>query len=130
MKIGIGIFLIFATLSLSHLCFANSITGLEMQHHCAKLTSDAPIERGSAFDAGLCGGFIDGVMDGMYYMAVNKAKTFTDVKMPFCLPSDVSNEQIVKVYMKFLNDHPENLNDPATVLLVRALTAAFPCKIN
>ncbi|MGO9640246.1 MAG: Rap1a/Tai family immunity protein [Candidatus Acidiferrales bacterium] len=33
----------------------------------------------------------------------------------------------MQVFVKFLDDHPEELNRPAALLLAEALHEAFPC---
>ena len=45
----------------------------------------------------------------------------------YCLPEDVTNGDILEVFNKYLNYHPEELNKPAAFLLVEALAKAFAC---
>jgi hypothetical protein len=40
----------------------------------------------------------------------------------------VTNDQVVKVFVKYLDDHPEELHRVAALLLSEALHSAFPCK--
>lgn len=46
----------------------------------------------------------------------------------FCAgPSDPTQGEIVSAVSKYLKDHPERWNEPAVVLIVDALKAAYPC---
>jgi hypothetical protein len=45
----------------------------------------------------------------------------------FCPPSAVTYGQMVRITTKFLNNHPEKLNQPGVVLVISALSKAFPC---
>jgi len=48
--------------------------------------------------------------------------------LSFCLPDQVTNDQIIKIFVKYLDDHPEELHQPASLLLVTSMRKAFPCK--
>ena len=39
-----------------------------------------------------------------------------------------SNDQAIKVVLKYLDENPARLNVPASMLVVKALTEAFPYK--
>jgi hypothetical protein len=45
-----------------------------------------------------------------------------------CIPSEATNSQLLKVFMKFLDEHPELLHQPTTVLFVHSMQQAFACK--
>ena len=49
-------------------------------------------------------------------------------KVLYCKPRAVSNDQVEKVIYQYLNNHPEKLNEPASLLILFALKEAFPCK--
>lgn len=61
-------------------------------------------------------GYLDGIADA----AVGLGYT--------CYPTGVTQEQIREVVMKYLREHPDRLNDPAPLLVLNGLIAAFPCK--
>lgn len=44
-----------------------------------------------------------------------------------CPGKGVTNEQIVDVVVKWLNDHPENRELPAPYIIMESLKKAFPC---
>jgi len=46
----------------------------------------------------------------------------------FCLPKEVTNGQIARIFTKFLEDHSEKLHFSASLLFIEALRNAFPCK--
>ncbi len=49
--------------------------------------------------------------------------------MVFCVPEGkVTRLQKIRVVVKYLEDHPEKLHEPPSVLITRALNEAFPCK--
>lgn len=46
----------------------------------------------------------------------------------FCLPSGVTTNQATMVIVKYLKEHPENLHNSASTLILLALQKNFPCK--
>jgi len=68
-----------------------------------------------------CDAFIVGVRDGVVLaIALRDAKPILDI------PNDVKQEQMRAVVMKYLKDHPEELHKPAGMLVIFALSQAFP----
>jgi hypothetical protein len=45
-----------------------------------------------------------------------------------CPGKGVTNEQIVDVVVKWLDDHPENRELPAPYIIMDSLTKSFPCR--
>ena len=45
-----------------------------------------------------------------------------------CSPPDVSNEQTVRVVMKYIDERPQRHHEPFRKLALEALQANFPCK--
>lgn len=91
--------------------------GEEIQKECEK-----PDAVPSAFSNGFCAGFVTGVVEAQ---TMWERRT---LKHPsFCLPEKSTNGQILKVFTKYLDDHPEELHQPAALLLVTSLRHAFPC---
>jgi hypothetical protein len=45
----------------------------------------------------------------------------------FCIPMGATAGQLVAVTRKYLREYPERWNEPASQLVIAALTAAFPC---
>lgn len=67
--------------------------------------------KSGSFDAGYCVGFITGV----------------DSEVENCEGENVTKGQVIKVVVKYLDDHPEELDQRASDLVRRALLKAFPC---
>ena len=44
-----------------------------------------------------------------------------------CLPKGVTTEQGLKVLVKYMEDHPEELHDRTAELAFRAFVKAWPC---
>jgi hypothetical protein len=45
----------------------------------------------------------------------------------FCIPYGVQNEQLARIYVKYLEQHPEQLHLNASSLLMECFKNAFPC---
>lgn len=78
--------------------------------------------------AGICLGTIRGIIDAGAIFdshAVQDGKPATNV---FCVPESVSTDQGVRAVIKYLEEHPEDLDQRGTTLTVLALKQAFPCK--
>lgn len=45
-----------------------------------------------------------------------------------CTPSKVNGRQIIAIVGKYIDNHPEKWNQPASYLVVPPLLNAFPCK--
>jgi hypothetical protein len=72
--------------------------------------------------AGFCVGFINGVWStSEVYRAVFKGPRL------FCLPTGIDDIQLVKVVVKYLGNHSEQLHYEASSQVLAALKDAFPC---
>jgi hypothetical protein len=50
------------------------------------------------------------------------------IKSPYCLPSNGwSNEQAIRIFVKYANDHPEVINLAAEYVFILALKTSYPC---
>lgn len=73
---------------------------------------------------GQCIGLVEGVRNTLIY--VNNEFS-PDVKI--CWPEKgISNGQAIRILVKYLNDHPANLNMEQTFLTIVAFKDAYPCK--
>jgi len=73
---------------------------------------------------GLCMGFVLGVRDTPRALWSG----YSLAKRIFCLPEGVAPQQEVRVVVKYLEDNPAKLHESAAVLVMGALSGAFPCK--
>ena len=44
-----------------------------------------------------------------------------------CIPESVSNGQVIRVYVKWMNEHPETLHELDAFLFFSAMRESFPC---
>jgi hypothetical protein len=75
------------------------------------------------FSAGICAGFIQGVSNTVHFYSDDVEK---DEK--FCKPATVTNAQLVRIVVKYLQDNPKDLNQGRMTLVWMALMIAYPCK--
>jgi|SRR5882672_6784813 len=80
---------------------------------------------------GVCIGYVNGVLEGfnmaMRLGQVARHATITTGSF-FCLPSESTMGQKYRVVVKYMNDHPEKTHNPTELLILDAVTEAFPCK--
>ena len=76
-----------------------------------------------SYNMGWCAGLLNGVM------GYNNVYVETDAEFAlFCLPSNITLLQAIRVVVKYLKDHPESLHTDGSGLAILALIKAFPCK--
>ena len=100
--------------------------GNELLTRCQSMVQyfDSNGVEGDALSAGLCVGVIIGV---------TSLRTITNPSFPkeyqTCFPSPVPpNIQAGRIAVKYMKEHPENLNMDDGVIMLMALQRAFPCK--
>ena|SRR5437870_246669 len=69
------------------------------------------------FQGGFCFGFITGFADANSLLASSL----------FCPPPGVTVGQMAKVFLKYMDEHPEDLHRYASPMLATALRKAFSC---
>ncbi len=122
MKIALAV-LLFSVFCVN--CHAQTTTGEEIQSKCKGLLNRVET---AAFAGGFCAGFIDGVLNEHSMWEANDISHKRAHEYKFCFPDNITNDQIMKVFVKYLDDHPEELHKPAAVLLVESMEKAFPCQ--
>lgn len=110
------------------LTIASAITSDELLKNCQEAVDD---NVHSYLKAGLCYGYIDGFQGMHYNMAyilsypdTSKGEKF----LLFCIPEDVTRQQLAKIIVKYLNDHPEELHYSAHTTLYVIFKKYFPCE--
>lgn len=80
------------------------------------------VEQGAASIA--CANFMQGVTHtNLFYQAAPRAAPAA------CLPNDgISNGQAARIVIKFYQENPEHLHEPAALGTIYALSKAFPCR--
>ena len=89
---------------------AGHVTGIELLGYC---------ESQDLAEWGFCSGFIWGVADGH--------QLTSDESTSFCSPEGATSDQMGRVVVKYLRDHPEKLHEHAVLLVAIALIEAWPC---
>ena len=99
---------------------AGGVTGNEVLESCRKFatekTATSPKE---AYFMGVCSGMMGALIE---------VGLLLDGMRRFCLPVGVTDRQSTKVFISFLDAHPQRLHEQATSLAVEAFHAAWPCK--
>jgi hypothetical protein len=89
--------------------------GEKMAKHCT-------VDQRSAFEDGVCMGYIISVVDTLAWTVALEA-----LEVPYCLPEGVAPEQLKEVVIKYLKENPERLKFASPPLIVAAFTEAYPC---
>jgi|HubBroStandDraft_1064217.scaffolds.fasta_scaffold168636_2 hypothetical protein len=106
---------------------AQSLTGNELQSKCKHAVQETPSDLSSSWSAGLCAGYISGVVDSQAMWEAFEHVEKNYEQFHYCMPAAATNEQALKIVVKYLDDHPERLHEPANILILEALHKAFPC---
>jgi hypothetical protein len=80
--------------------------------------SVAPTNTDKFTQAGFCIGYMAG-----FAHAMSLEKT-----PEFCLPDTINLSETVKLFLKYVDEHPQDLLLSAKVTVPRALQQAYPCK--
>jgi hypothetical protein len=98
-------------------------TGNEMAGNCRAFLKEK-IPNSQYFDAGICAGFVNGVTDTLSIARMASPET-----IGICIPGEgFTMGQAARVLLKYFDDHPETLNENASLLALKAYRAAYPCK--
>ena len=90
-----------------------SVTGNSLLEYCGSK---------NVGEYGVCVGYITGVGD----IETMDGAAFPD-RQRFCTPDNATNGQIIDIVVKYLKDHPAARHLLGAILVVNALTEAFPC---
>jgi hypothetical protein len=76
---------------------------------------------------GYVSGFTDGVEHEVLYTNVNAKTPTQGAAVPFCIPDDVEDGQLVRVVLKYIRDNPAEAHKRTPLLIMRAFGKAYPC---
>jgi len=79
---------------------------------CRKANERSVIDK---VDAGFCSGIVEGTMWSL------------QIAKLVCLPNGMTLGQGLKVLVKYMDDHPEELHEKTAELAARAFVKAWPC---
>lgn len=96
--------------------------GSTLREYCKLAEADSSKLSGDDLDhAIICTYYVNGVLDG-YQAGVEPAKSL------ICTPDNVTRGQKVLIVAKYLDDHPEMLQNDPRFLILAAISKVFPCK--
>jgi hypothetical protein len=75
-----------------------------------------------------CGGYLLGFYEGYGAKAAADKVLGGTPNREVCFPDNLPTDQMVRVVVKYLREHPERLNQAPGLLVVGAFYGAFPCK--
>mgnify|MGYP001811672306 CR=1 FL=1 len=106
-----------------------NFTGEEMLKYC-KVASDESVRD---FERGICTGFIDGFAAGhhaaeLWHAFHHRDENIDSIYGHLCVPNDVNRTALVAVFVRYLENHLDNLDWNAGLLLESALREAYPCQ--
>jgi len=117
---SIVLFLIFSLLASPAL--ADSKNGRKLLNECSYVITTVINTSEKLFMYDKCLTYIQGVND-----AHNTFVNYKELGPSYCLPYDVNYGQLGKIIFTYLNEHPENINQAASTLVLEALKESFPC---
>ena len=112
---------------------AQTTTGADIIGKCKQAVRDVDNDTSAdkppvkSFDVGFCFGFIDGANSAQQVWAASDKTNHRNHSMGYCFPDAVTNGQMLRVFVKYLDDHPQDLHEPAALLYIEAMRRAFPC---
>jgi hypothetical protein len=96
--------------------------GNELLQKCSEVPKEAQSRNG--LSAMWCYGYIEGIRD------MRLLNETVDSIPPDCTPQKVTMDQMARVVVKYLQDHPERLHYMDASLVVNAISEAFPCPVQ
>ena len=123
MKIALGLLLFYvAVISLPWWCIAADGNRLLADCGAAVTAIDTgqTITTEKLVDVTRCFAWLEGMLQ------MNDLYEFKGATAVFCRPNNSTNVQLVRIVVKYLQDHPEELHKDEFVLAI-ALRTAFPC---
>ena len=111
-------------------------TGLDVLRSCKAALDDSPVSDPEEAvlriaRSSLCSGYLGGMIDmNVVYKELVMSQLAPDSGF-FCPPSEgFQTEQGIRIVVKYLESHPEELHQGKRVLVIQAFGKAFPCKGN
>lgn len=124
MQLRIIMVFLFGMISVPSFCLAD---GNDLLRKCNAviLAADAGIKlsKDSYIDIGWCLGYVEGIRDTAHiYQSI-----FKENKV-YCIPQGVENGQIIRVILKYLNEHPHMLHEHESLLGMLSIRNSFSCE--
>lgn len=103
------------------------VSGSQLQEMCKDILKDTQKDQ---FQAGRCMGFVRAVLESEQVFVLLTSRNPTYEQIFYCAPRGVTEGQVLEIVAKFLNNHPERLQQWAVTLILHALHDAFPCPVQ
>ena len=107
---------------------SSASTALEVNSSCHYFSnivvSNSNFQMKQDFATGLCWGAFE-VIQNIVRIQFNGEKNPT---LNICVPPTSTRIQLIKIVMKYIDNHPEVLNEEFTFVAYRALLNSYPCK--
>ena len=105
----------------------SGVDGNKLQEYCdaSSRMTEGRQSHGDEHKAGFCLGYIAAVGDLDFLWRVLEKEKHSGFHTR--LPAHATLGQTQQVVSKWMKDHPEKLHEPASTIVLRALSEAFPC---
>jgi hypothetical protein len=105
-------------------------TALEVQAWCKPVVNAEQLENSmihykGTHDTGFCWGGFATIQELAHY----EWDSGTTI-LRFCPPPTLSRLQFIKIFSKYVDDHPEQGHEGFSRVAMLALTSAFPCSVH
>jgi len=87
------------------------------------ISQNSPWTTKKNIDTFSCLSYVKGFVDG----SLNLIPALMAGKLPYCPPASSNVDQWVRVFLKYMDQHPAKLHLEAGNMLMLALIEAFPC---
>ena len=102
-------------------------TANDLVRLCQDKKVDELMDPPTALAFGFCRGLFGGLVAASIASTI-LAKPYNLGKPLFCAPTGVTSDQARKIFLKWMDEHPEDLHEDATPHAVISLMKAFPCE--
>lgn len=97
--------------------------GIAVGHMDTNTAARAPLSGSQQIDSGYCLGLVHGIAEAA------RANEIAFHHQDFGCPprQGIETGQAARIVLKFLQDHPEKLHQPDSLIAIEAIRDAFPC---
>ena len=104
-------------------------SALDIASYCKPIAEATPLSDGRVgfaftYKTGKCWGFFDAVQQASRLWWIGHKNPV----LGFCAPAEGTLTQLVKVFQKYVQEHPAKADEEALIVAHDALLDAFPCK--
>jgi hypothetical protein len=75
-------------------------------------------------NVGICLGYVQGAVDGY---ELELASGLVPKSLKACVPKGATADELIRVFLKFIEGHPEDLSYAAADVVWRAMIVSYPC---